>query len=102
MLNLIDFLERVGRDAKLRRGASQVDIELALAGALIEPGVRSAILAGDRTKLGSLLGEKILFSVQFPGKEDEEEDESDEQDAEEAGHQRTQKWSRELSAPDAL
>lgn len=83
MLNVIDFLERVGQDAKLRRGASQVDIELALADTLIETGIRSAILAGDQAKLTALLDGKILFSVQFPGKEDEEEDEGDEQEAEE-------------------
>jgi len=83
MLNVVDFLDRVGQDAKLRRGASQVDIELALANTQIEPGVRSAILAGDQAELETLLGGKILFSVQFPGKEDEEEDEGDERDTEE-------------------
>lgn len=83
MLNVIDFLERVGQDAKLRRGASQVDIELALADTPIETGVRSAILAGDQAELKTLLDGKIFFSVQFPGKEDEEDDEGDEQEAEE-------------------
>lgn len=83
MLNVINFLERAGQDARLRH-APQVDIELALAGMLIEPDARSAILSGDQTKLGKLLGGKMFFSVQFPGKEDEEEDESEERDTEES------------------
>lgn len=76
MSNVIDFLERTGQDARLRY-PSQTDMEVALAGALIEPEARLAIITGNQSKLESLLGSGVLFSVQFPGKEDEEEGEGD-------------------------
>ena len=55
MPNVIDFLERAGQDALLRR-ASHVEVELALANAQIEPELRSAILDRDMSRLEALLG----------------------------------------------
>lgn len=78
MLNIIDFLERAGRDAQLRH-ASPVDVELALANTQIEPELRSAILAKDLLRLGVLLERAPLLCMQFPGKEDEEEEEDTEE-----------------------
>lgn len=80
MLNVIDFLERAGRDAQLRY-ASQADMELALMEVQIEPELQAAIVSGDQTRLGALLESQPLFCMQFPGKEDEEE-EGDEDDTE--------------------
>ena len=76
MPNVIDFLERAGQDALLRR-ASHVDVELALANAQIEPELRSAILDRDISRLEALLERGPLLCMQFPGKEDEEEGEED-------------------------
>ncbi len=76
MSDVIDFLERAGQDALLRR-ASYVEMELALANAQIEPESRSAILDRDPSRLEAWLGRGPLLCMQFPGKEDEEEGEED-------------------------
>ena len=76
MSNVIDFLERAGQDALLRR-ASHVEVELALANARLEAGLRPAILDRDPSRLEALLGLGPLLCMQFPGKEDEEEGEED-------------------------
>jgi hypothetical protein len=88
MLNVIDFLERAGQDARLRH-ASQVDVGLALANTQLEPELRSAILARDRSQLEALLECAPLLCMQFPGKEDEEEGEAD--DTEESPPQEDEK-----------
>lgn len=89
MLNVIDFLERAGQDARLRH-ASQVDVGLVLANAQIEPELRSAILGRDRSRLEALLERAPLLCMQFPGKEDEEEGE-EEDDTEESPPQEGEK-----------
>jgi hypothetical protein len=76
MSDVIDFLERAGQDALLRR-ASYVEVELALANAQLEPELRTAILDRDPSRLGAWLGRGPLLCMQFPGKEDEEEGEED-------------------------
>lgn len=81
MSDAVDFLERAGQDALLRR-ALHVEVELALANTQIEPELRSAILDRDPSRLEALLGRGPLLCMQFPGKEDEEEGEED--DAEES------------------
>lgn len=81
MSDVIGFLERAGQDAQLRH-ASHMDMELAMAGAQIEPELRSAILAPTPSQLESLLGCEPMLCMQFPSKEDEEESEED--DTEEA------------------
>jgi hypothetical protein len=89
MLNVIDFLERAGRDAQFRN-ASQVDVELALENTQIEPELRSAILARDQSRLEALLERAPLLCMQFPGKEDEDE-EGEEDDTEETPSQEGEK-----------
>ncbi|HUW52536.1 MAG TPA: hypothetical protein VMV99_03835 [Rhodanobacter sp.] len=73
MSNVIDLLERMGQDARLRH-ASQDEVELALAGAQIDPELRAAILAKDQRKIEELLGRGHLCCLMVPGKEDEDDD----------------------------
>ncbi|WP_445144861.1 hypothetical protein [Dyella sp. Tek66A03] len=80
MLSVIDFLEKMGKDAQLRH-ASQDDIAQALADADIESALGAAIIARSTSELYALLGQGPMFHVQMdPGKEDEEEDEDEEGD----------------------
>ena len=74
MSNVIDFLERLGTDAKLRN-ASDVELEQALVSAQIDPEVRAAILAGDQQRLESLLGAttNVCCVVYAPMREDDDE-----------------------------
>ncbi len=74
MNDVIEFLERMGRDPQLRQG-SQDEVELALASAEIAPEVQAAILAGDQARLESLLGQTPACGYLFPGKEGEGEEE---------------------------
>jgi hypothetical protein len=73
MSNFIDFLERMGRDARLRH-ASQNEVEIALVGEQIDSELQAAILAKDLPQLGALLGQGVFCCMQEPGKEDEDED----------------------------
>jgi hypothetical protein len=73
MSNVIDFLERMGQDARLRC-APQSEVELALENAQIDPELRAAILAKDQPRLAVLLGQGTLCCMQFPAKEDDDED----------------------------
>ena len=79
MSNVIDFLERFGRDAELRH-ASDEDVEAALKQAGIEPAVRLAIVGKDQRALEQLLGADTNVCCLI-NKDDEEEEEDD--DAEE-------------------
>ena len=81
MSNIIDFLERMGRDSQLRH-ASQNEVELALVSEKIDLELQAAILAKNPSQLGALLGQGVFCCMQEPGKEDEDEDEDD--DAEES------------------
>ena len=81
MMDVIDFLERMGHDAQLRH-APQDEVELALAQVELDPGVHAAILARDSSQLQELLGQGPLCSMQVPGQEDEEEEDEGEDDAE--------------------
>ena len=78
MSNVIDLLERMGQDARLRH-ASQDEVELALAGAQIDPELRAAILAKDQRQLEVLLQQGPLCCMLFPAKEDEDEDDESEE-----------------------
>jgi hypothetical protein len=82
MSNVIDFLERMGRDAQLRH-ASKRDVELGLTCAQIDPDLRIAILAKDQSLLEALLGQETRCCMQMPGKEDEDEEESPSRDGDE-------------------
>jgi len=85
MSNVIDFLERLGKDAHLRR-ASDPELEQALIRAQIDPAVREAILLRDQRRLESLLGANanVCCVVYAPMQEegDEAEDEKRRDDGE--------------------
>jgi hypothetical protein len=76
MSNVIDFLEHLGKDARLRH-ASDLDLEQALIRAQIDPAVREAILLRDQRRLESLLGTNanVCCLVYSPMREDDDEDE---------------------------
>jgi hypothetical protein len=82
----VDFLEQLGRNARLHRAPS-AELEQALAGARIDPELRSALLSDDALRLGELLGAQpnICCLVEKPDDEDdEEEEEEDPEDEHEA------------------
>ncbi|MDE2154427.1 MAG: hypothetical protein KGJ32_00815 [Xanthomonadaceae bacterium] len=84
MSNVVDLLERMGRDAQLRH-ASQGEVELALAEAQIDPELQAAIIAKNQRQLEALLGRGSLCCLMLPAKEGEDDDseESPSQDGEE-------------------
>src|SRR5688572_11495668 len=84
MSNIIDFLERLGKDAHLRR-ASDVELEQALVGAHIDPEVRDAILSRDQRRLESLLGANPNVCCMIHSPLREEDDEEQEQRAPDDG-----------------
>jgi hypothetical protein len=51
----MEFLVQMGQDAQLRY-ATNNELEQALTRAQIEPAMRAAVLAGDRSRLEALLG----------------------------------------------
>lgn len=82
MSSVIDFLEKMGKDAQLRH-ASQDEVALALEEAHIEASLGAAIIAKSTSELYALLHQGPLFCVQSaPGKEEEEEEEESDEEAE--------------------
>lgn len=73
----------MGSDSE-SRFATGPKLEEALIRAGIEPGVRSAVLAGDRLRLESLIGASpiVCSMVNVPDEEEEEEDEEEEDEDE--------------------
>ena len=55
MSNVIEFIEKLGQDARLRH-ATRSEVEQVLHGASISPEIRAALLAGDQHRLEALLG----------------------------------------------
>lgn len=55
MLNVVDFLERLGGDASAR-DASPAEIDRQLAEMQVEPALRAALASGNREALQRLLG----------------------------------------------
>lgn len=55
MSNVVEFLEKWGRDARLRY-ATGAEVVRTLAGTQIDPFVRKAIVGGDRRHLEFLVG----------------------------------------------
>lgn len=55
MTDAIDFLEQLGRSARLRH-ASAAELKQALVSARIDPTLRNALLADDPQRVGALLG----------------------------------------------
>ena len=85
MSNVIDFLERFGRDADLRHATDEAVAE-ALRNAGIEPAVQAAIVDRDRRALEALLGADTNVCCMVY-KEDEEEEETEEEDDEDDEHE---------------
>lgn len=81
MTDAIDFLEQLGRNARLRH-ASATELERVLAASGFEPGLRSALLADDTMRLGELLGAQpnICCLVEKPDQEDDDEEEDEEEE----------------------
>jgi hypothetical protein len=79
---VIEFLERLGSDARLRH-ASNEEVAQALARAGIEdPAARATILRGDRLTLESLLGAKanVFCGVLVPEEEERQDEKEDEKE----------------------
>jgi hypothetical protein len=74
MTDAIDFLEQLGRNARLRHAPS-ADLKQALAGARIDPRLRNALLADDTSRLGALLGAQpnVCCLIEKPDHEDDED-----------------------------
>jgi hypothetical protein len=87
MTDAIDFLEQLGRNARLRH-APTTELERVLAVSGFEPSLRSALLSDDAVRLGELLGAQpsVCCLIEKPDQEedDEEEEEEDFEDDEEA------------------
>lgn len=79
MRDVMDFLEQMGCDARLR-DASQADMESAVAEAGLDPLLQRAVVAGDKARLETLLGAPPASIVMIPGKEDDEEERKDDED----------------------
>lgn len=79
MLDVLDFLEQLGTDARFRH-ASPDHLKLALSGMPIEQPVREAVLAADVARVRALAGKAAIFSILMPGREDDEEEREDEED----------------------
>lgn len=82
MTDAIDFLEQLGRDARLRH-APAADLEQALAASGIAPELRSALLGDDTPRLGALLGAHPTICCLIVKPDEEEEDEEDEEEEDE-------------------
>ncbi len=82
---IIEFLERMGRDASLR-GAAATEIRNALIQAGLPPDLWSVISSPEPGALESLLGARanVCCLIFNPDKEDEEEEEEEEPPEEEA------------------
>ena len=73
MFDVVDFLESVGQDARLRYASSE-GVATALAGQPIDAKLRDVILAKDAQALGVMLGKGPYCCYIDPGKEDEGEE----------------------------
>lgn len=76
MTGVINFLERMGRDAQLRH-AFQDEVGFALASAGIDAELRVAILARNKKGLQALLGQDPFCCLIHPAKPGEEQEECD-------------------------
>ncbi len=75
MPDVIEFLERLGRDASLRH-ASPVVLEQALRDAQIDPRLRDALMRGDQAEVEAILGVNnvccMIYVPTPPGAEEPE------------------------------
>jgi len=84
MTDAIEFLDQLGRNARLRY-AAPAELEQAIAAADIDPELRSALLADDPLRLSALLGAQpnVCCLVVKPDPERPDEEEEEEEDEEE-------------------
>jgi hypothetical protein len=77
MSNVIDFLERLGRDAGLRHAPRAV-LESAMQSERIDAEVRAALLKGDQPRLEELLGAdaNVCCAIHVPLPGGQEDDKS--------------------------
>ncbi len=102
MSSVIDFLERMGKDAQLRY-ASQDELTLALTETQIESELGAAIIAKSTSELYALLHQGPMFCIQTtPGKEDEEEEGEGEGEDEDDEAVPQKSSSRKASPPEHL
>jgi hypothetical protein len=74
MLDVVDFLERLGGDASAR-DAAPLEAERRLIEAGVGSAMRAALVAGDRKEFERLLGAKSnVCCIVDPALEDEDED----------------------------
>lgn len=75
MSNIIDFLEKLGQDARLRH-ATRSELEQALADAEIAPSEQAAIFLADQRNLESVVGARgiVCCMVAQPRFDDEDEE----------------------------
>jgi hypothetical protein len=87
MTDAIDFLEQLGRNARLRH-APISELERALAASGVDANVRCALLTDDTVRLGELLGAEpticCLIVKPDPAQPDEDEEEEDDDEEEQA------------------
>ncbi len=71
MVDVIDFLERMGRDAELRH-ASDAVLERAMREAQMDALTRTALMSGDRVDIEAALGAKtnVCCAIFTPGDEE--------------------------------
>jgi hypothetical protein len=83
MSNVIDFLEKLGQDSRLRH-ATSTEVDQALLRAGIDPAVRAAISGSDRRMLEALVGatHNIFCGINVPEEPEEEDEEEREQEGE--------------------
>lgn len=81
MSNVVDFLETMGQDARLRH-ATKAELEQALTGIGIDQELRLAILAGNQQQLEALLGAATNVCCGLHPAEEEEDEETEEDDGE--------------------
>lgn len=80
MTDAIDFLEQLGRNARLRH-APATELERVLAASGFEPSLRSALLADDAMRLGELLGAQpsVCCLIEKPDQEEDDDEEEEEE-----------------------
>lgn len=73
MTDVIEFLERMGRDAQLRH-ASEGVLEQAMRDAQMSPRARAAVTGGDRAEIEAVIGAEsnVCCVVYVPESEEEE------------------------------
>lgn len=84
MTSVIDFLERLGQDARLRH-ASAEELDRVLVSAQIDPAVRAALLGEDQRQLEALLGAATNVCCMVHAPEDDEEEPEDDDGDEDDG-----------------